>query len=81
MNDVKTLQSLGCYLGMVLLVGQLGLRAVGVPFDKLFLLISGILVLAPMFGPDFVVAVIQAVRGGGRGRGHDDRTGGADERL
>lgn len=62
--DTRTLQSLGCYLGMVLLVGQLGLRAfLGTPFDTLFLGITGILIFGPMFGPDFVVAVIQAVRG------------------
>lgn len=74
-KDVRTLQSLGCYLGMILLIGQLGLRAVGVPFDKLFLGISGVLVLAPMFGPDFVVALVKAVRGG-----RDDEPGGPNAR-
>lgn len=66
MADTRTLQSLGCYLGMVLLVGQLLLRAfASVPFDTLFLGITGILIFGPMFGPDFVVAVIRAVRGSG----------------
>lgn len=72
-NDPRLLQSLGCYLGMVLLVGQLVLRAIAnVPFDTLFLGITGILILGPMFGPDFVIAVIQAVRRGSGGP--DDRS-------
>lgn len=74
-TDTRMLQSLGCYLGMVLLVGQLVLRAAfAIPFDTLFLGITGILIFGPMFGPDFVVAVIRAVRGSGGtdGRGRSD---------
>lgn len=72
--DAKTLQSLGFILGVTLLVGQFGLRALaGVPFDTLFLGITGVLVLTPMFGPDFVVELVKAVRGG-----RDERQRGAD---
>lgn len=63
-TDTRTLQSLGFYLGIALLIGQFGARvALGVAFDTLFLGITGILILGPMFGPDFVIAVIRAVRG------------------
>lgn len=73
--DTRTLQSVGCYLGMVLLVGELALRALaGVPFDTLFLGITGILIFGPMFGPDFVVAVIKAVRSGGANDRNTDGT-------
>lgn len=73
-TDSRLLQSLGFYLGIVLLLGQFGFRYLaGIPFDTLFLGITGILILGPMFGPDFVVAVIRAVRGSGasNGRGSD----------
>jgi hypothetical protein len=63
-TDPRLLQSLGFYLGLLLLIGQFAARvALAVPFDTLFLGITGILIFGPMFGPDFVVAVIRAVRG------------------
>lgn len=63
-TDPQLLQSLGFWFGLVLLVGQFAFRMLaGIPFDNLFLGITGILILGPMFGPDFVVAVIRAVRG------------------
>lgn len=68
MKDPRTLQSLGCYLGMVLLVGQFVLRAFGIPFDKLFLGGSFVMVLGAMYGPDFVIELIRAVRRGEYGR-------------
>jgi hypothetical protein len=71
-TDPRLLQSLGFYLGIVLLIGQFGFRYLaGIPFDTLFLGITGVLILGPMFGPDFVVALIQAVRGSGESNGGD----------
>jgi hypothetical protein len=72
--DAKTLQSLGFILGVALLLGQFALRwLAGIPFDTLFLGITGVLILGPMFGPDFVVDLVKAVRGG-----RNDREGNAD---
>lgn len=72
--DVKTFRSLGFYLGMVLLVGQLILRGLGVPFSGPFdwILLGGsfLLVLTPMFGTEFVLALIRELRSDYRG---DDR--------
>jgi hypothetical protein len=63
MTDARTLQSLGCYLGMVLLVGQLVLRALGIPIERLFLFGTLVMIFAPMFGTEFVIALVKAVRG------------------
>ena len=72
-TDTRLLQSLGFYLGIVLLIGQFAFRVLGsIPFDTLFLGITGILIFGPMFGPDFVVAVIRAVRGSAADGGSTD---------
>ena len=64
--DRKTFQSLGFYLGAVLLVGQLGARTAGIPFngpfDWIFLGGCFVLVIAPMFGRGLVIELIRAVR-------------------
>lgn len=62
--DQATLQSLGWWAGLVLLVGQGAAHIVaGVGFDKLFLGITGIMVIAPMYGREFIVELVKAVRG------------------
>lgn len=72
--DARTFRSLGFYLGMVLLVGQLVLRGFGIPFggpfDWIFLGGSFVLVLTPMFGTEFVLALIRELRSD---YGGDDR--------
>lgn len=70
--DIRTLQSLGCYLGMVLFLGEVAGAFLGVRFPSFVYLITGILIFAPMFGTDFVITVIRAVRSGANSRGTDD---------
>jgi len=71
--DQETLQSIGWYAGLIFLVGQFAARVfLDVPLDKLFLGITGVMVLGPMFGPAFVVALVKAVRGVNDGGGPDD---------
>jgi hypothetical protein len=71
--DQATLQSVGWYAGIVLLIGQFAAHiALGVGFDKLFLGITGIMVLAPMYGREFVVELVKAVRGANDGNGPRD---------
>jgi hypothetical protein len=62
MTDPSVLRSLVAYMGMVLLVGQLALRATGIPFEKFFMAGSFIMVFAATFGTDFVIDLIRVLR-------------------
>lgn len=69
--NIRTLQSLGCYLGMVLLIGEVAGAFAHVTFPTIVYGITGILIFAPMFGTDFVITVIKAVRSGADDRSTD----------
>lgn len=75
----ETRLSLGWYLGTILLSGQFLARVfLKVPFDPIFMLITGALVLVPIFGPAFYIALVRAIRSGegsnvdAEGRANDD---------
>lgn len=64
--------SLAFYVALFLLFAQFAANAIGhVPFNTLFLIITGAVVLATLFGSQFVVDLARAVRGS-----RDDDQGG-----
>jgi hypothetical protein len=62
-NDSGLRTSLAFYLALALLVGQFAANLFGVPFNLLFLAITGAVVLGTLFGPAFVIDFFRAVRG------------------
>jgi hypothetical protein len=57
-----------------MLVAQTGAFLAGRGVDKFLLGLTAILVLVPIFGPEFFLALVRAVRGE-RGSVHDDDAG------
>lgn len=68
MNKRRTQQSLGFYFGIILLCAQIIADAV---FDAGFflpaMLITGALILAPLWGPEFVIEFFKVVLLAARG--------------
>lgn len=64
------------WLGLTLFSGQLCFHWLGgVPLDWPPLVITGAMVLAPVFGKDFFLELVRAVRGTGDGSGDGDDRG------
>lgn len=73
-NDREIRTSLAFYGALVLLAGQFIANLAGVPFNLLFLSITGAVILGILFGPGFVIDFFRAMRGS---RDRRDREGDA----
>lgn len=66
-------QSVAFYIGTFTFAGQLGFHWLkGVSIDPYSLVITGALILVPLFGKDFFIELVRAVRGARGGNGDGD---------
>jgi hypothetical protein len=74
-QDRQFRSSLAFYAALLLLFAQFAANAIGhVPFNTLFLVITGAVILGLLFGSQFVVDLARAIRGS-----RDDSQGGDDD--
>lgn len=63
-------ESIAWYLGLSLLVGQIAAHiALGVSFYAIAMIITGVVIIVPLFGTDFVIELVKALRGGSASEG------------